>query len=579
MSLLELMGAFAQPASRPAAAQALAAQLRCHEIIVFIRDPELDIMLPAPGFPQTLPGGRVWRDFVSACLETQQYTGELPFPNRVTVHPAVGVTGTDGSVLVLLGEPASPSQVEEVRLLLPLLGGVFRGEHMTRIAEGHASVARQTAERERTLALSLDTARHDLQTALSEMHAAQERLSFLAEASAAFSTSLDITAILASVTRLVVPRFAAFCLVVIADEDHEMHQYALAHTEAQQPHQIRHLIEHRTLDRIMFDDLYGNIQGHHATLRSEFPPAMLRFVAQDEEHAASLRDLRLGAAVVAPLSARGKVLGSLWIGATGRRTFDERDREFVEDLARRAALAIDNGRLYEAARASIRTRDAFLSLASHELKTPVTSLVAYSELLLRRAAREQTIGERDQRALQVMYQQAERLARLIDTLLDVSRIESGYVDLDLRPVDLGQLVQRVVDNNAMILEHHAFDIERPEEPVLINGDVLRLEQVVQNLVQNAVKYSPGGGSISIVVERRAEHGTITVTDHGIGIAKEALPHLFQRFYRAEGVVKTMISGMGLGLFIVHDIVTRHGGSVEVSSSEGVGSTFVVYLPI
>ena len=130
-----------------------------------------------------------------------------------------------------------------------------------------------------------------------------------------------------------------------------------------------------------------------------------------------------------------------------------------------------------------------------------------------------------------------------------------------------------------VLEHHTIELICPNEPVRIDGDALRLEQVIQNLVQNAAKYSPDGGSISLIVERQVEHGTITVTDHGIGIPEQARPHVFQRFYRAEGVASTKISGMGIGLFVVHEIVTRHGGWVEVTSSEGVGSTFVVFLPL
>jgi signal transduction histidine kinase len=142
-----------------------------------------------------------------------------------------------------------------------------------------------------------------------------------------------------------------------------------------------------------------------------------------------------------------------------------------------------------------------------------------------------------------------------------------------------ELVGRVVDEVRPDLDRHTLVYEHGVDRMLVNGDPLRLEQVILNLVNNAVKYSPAGGVVTVRVERQAEAVLLSVCDEGLGIPAEALPQLFQRFYRADNVAAHHISGMGIGLYVVREIVTKHGGSVDVISSEGVGSTFTVRLPL
>jgi signal transduction histidine kinase len=197
----------------------------------------------------------------------------------------------------------------------------------------------------------------------------------------------------------------------------------------------------------------------------------------------------------------------------------------------------------------------------------------------RRAARENIVSERDQRGLKVIASQADRLSRLINSLLDVSSIQSGHFNLDCRPIDLCEIIEEFADDIGTLLDGHELEIKIPDVPVFINGDALRLEMVFQNLIQNAVKYSPNGGIISLTVTPRTADVAISVSDQGIGIPESAMPRLFQRFFRATSVAETSISGMGIGLFVVHEIISRHGGQVEVSSEEGIGSTFVIYLPL
>ncbi len=227
-------------------------------------------------------------------------------------------------------------------------------------------------------------------------------------------------------------------------------------------------------------------------------------------------------------------------------------------------------------RAIDRQKDEFLSLASHELKTPLTSIKGYTQLLLPRAGQNGT-PEREQRALRTIASQVDRMARLVGELLDLSRVDSGQLQIQIAPVDLTALVKRVIDQVELATTRHQF-LVRAAGPVVVKGDADRLEQVFTNLIENAIKYSPGGGQVEIVVEKHPAEAHLLVRDSGIGIPQAQLPHLFTRFYRAQNVGST-ISGLGLGLYISHELVRRHGGDLTVESCEGGGSTFQVILPV
>jgi PAS domain S-box-containing protein len=229
-------------------------------------------------------------------------------------------------------------------------------------------------------------------------------------------------------------------------------------------------------------------------------------------------------------------------------------------------------------RDAVAARDQFFSIAAHELRTPLTSLLGNAELLQRRLTREGGLSERDQRALRVIVEQGRRLNQLISALLDLSRLEMGQFALELLPVDLGELARRIVEETLPSLDQHQVTLNVGDEPLPVRADALRLEQVLQNLLQNAVKYSPDGGPITVTLERRDGRALVSVADHGIGIAAAAQGGLFQRFYRAVGE-HSHISGLGVGLYVVREIVERHGGQVWVESVEGAGSTFSFALPL
>lgn len=287
-----------------------------------------------------------------------------------------------------------------------------------------------------------------------------------------------------------------------------------------------------------------------------------------------------------PLLIEGRVSGVLGLSFSEARTFNTAERAFLLTLASQCAQALDRARLYEAehqararAEAAVRLRDQFLSIAAHELKTPLTSLLGYAQLFQRRSLRANTLGEADQRALGMIVAQAVRLNRMVAALLDIARIDGGQLSINRAPLDLCELARRVVEEAREQAEEHPLEITCAPEHLLIDGDDLRLEQVLQNLIQNAIKYSPPDAPVAVRIERQGAYAAITVVDHGIGIPQAALAQLFQRFYRAPNVDERQISGMGIGLFVVKEIVMLHGGTVAVESVEGQGSTFTIRLPL
>ena len=179
----------------------------------------------------------------------------------------------------------------------------------------------------------------------------------------------------------------------------------------------------------------------------------------------------------------------------------------------------------------------------------------------------------------MIIEQSRRLNRMIVALLDISRIQSGQLSIEQAPVDLGRLVRRVIAEVRPSLAQHVIEEYIGGPHLQIMGDELRLEQVLQNLLQNAIKYSPAGGIITVRLAQHNDMARVSISDEGIGVPADAMPRLFQRFYRADNADPRHISGMGVGLYVVREILQLHGGHVEVESVEGSGSTFTVVLPL
>lgn len=248
----------------------------------------------------------------------------------------------------------------------------------------------------------------------------------------------------------------------------------------------------------------------------------------------------------------------------------------VEDITERKQVEQERARLFREAQEAVRVREDFLTIASHELKTPLTPLSLRLASLERRLERGEPV---DPASLRHARQHLLRLTALINDLLDVSRIEAGGLALHPQPTRLDLLAEHVIHVTEGLHDGgHRILFHAPASPLQVMGDPYRLEQVIANLLENALKYSPDGGTIHVSLEPRGDTALLSVSDPGIGIPTDQQQHLFERYFRARNVSPRSYGGLGLGLYICHDIVSRHGGRIWVESEVGRGSTFYVALP-
>jgi signal transduction histidine kinase len=314
---------------------------------------------------------------------------------------------------------------------------------------------------------------------------------------------------------------------------------------------------------------------------SEVTDEMLVRAARSEEHLADLRALHLSSIMAVPLKVRDRTIGQIGFVATeSGRQYGPEDLALAEDLARRAATAVDNARLYHEAQRALHLRDEFLSIASHELKTPLTALQLHVQVLERAltTSRDGTPDRgRMERFLEGARRQMQRLAKLINDLLDVSRISSGKYELQREDVDLSAVVQEVADRFSAEAEAAGSRLT-----LHLNGSVhawvdgVQIDQVITNLLSNAIKYGRGK-PIAVRLESDDSVARLAVEDNGMGIAPEHLPLVFDRFERVT--LSHNYGGLGLGLYIARQIVEAHGGSITVESMIDHGTTFRVALPL
>ncbi|WP_437293395.1 AAA family ATPase [Sorangium sp. So ce426] len=301
----------------------------------------------------------------------------------------------------------------------------------------------------------------------------------------------------------------------------------------------------------------------------------------DVRAAPLLEPLGVHSLLRAPLLARDRCFGVMTLLATApRRRYGPADLWLAQELASRAALALDNSRLFAEAQEAIERRNEFLLVASHELKTPLTSLKMQAHLLARllpRFQRAEVAPERIDAAIQVLSRQIARLAHLVNELLDVTRLNAGRLTLARAPLDLAALTREVVERMHQQLDDACCRTQLElEGPVVGNWDASRMEQVLINLLSNAIKYG-AGAPIHVVVRGDGDRALLAVRDHGIGITETDQARIFERFERA--VSARSFGGLGLGLYIVRWIVTSHGGTIRVESEPGAGAAFIVELPL
>lgn len=555
------------PGPRRDSARALAARLGAEDLIVFVQDPELDVLLPAPGFPQTLSCGRAWRAFLDERTGPGQSTAELCFPDPATRKAARGITAEDGSVLVLLGGRPSPADVAEVSALLPYLAVVLRTELAALGAASRATLAQQAAQRTEALARELEASRRELQAVVASLHQAQAETGLIHRLTAAVNRAETLE-------QVVEPALAAIqgalrverSAVLLVDADGTMRFEAW---------------------RGLSETYRRAVEGHSPWLPGERAPSSV--LVGDVETDAALADFLpvfrsegIRALGFIPLLYGDRLLGKFMFYSEEPRNLSDHEVRLAQTIADHVARAVGRTRdarerdqLIAELNRTVRLGEMFVGILGHDLRNPLNSIVMATHLLMSSGM------EKGSKTASRILSNADRMARMIDQLLDVTRIRLGQgLPLEPRPVDLAEVCRSVVEELELANPSREIRLETSGNTVG-TWDADRLGQMISNLVSNALQHGVADTPIDVRIDGTTAPDTarLEVLNRGV-IPQEILPVLFEPF-RATGESRTQrgSSGLGLGLYIAQQIAMAHGGLIEVQSSETeAGTRSVVEIP-
>lgn len=404
----------------------------------------------------------------------------------------------------------------------------------------------------------------------------ENNLSFLAEASRILSSSLDYQQTLNTIASLAVPEIGDWCAVDLL-EDGGVKQVAVAHKE---PKKIKWAKKLRVVNPVSLNDPTGIakvIRTGKPEIYPNIPDEMLVAVAKSKEQLALLRKIGFTSVIIVPILSKDRPIGTISLITTEtNRNYNEADLLMAKELATRASVAIENAGLYKRSQEAISIRDEFISVASHELKTPVTSVKMFTQVLKKHS--EQIGDTKAVSHLNKMDKQINKLTELIYDLLNVSKIQAGKMEFKKQEFNFDEAVKETVDVLQQSSEKHKLIIKGHTGKTVL-GDEERIGQVINNLISNAIKYSPRADKVTIKLSSNNRKVQVDVTDYGIGMVKTHLSKIFERFYRVYDNTDKTFPGLGIGLYICSEIIKRHEGKFWVKSNLGKGSTFSFSLPI
>jgi PAS domain S-box-containing protein len=392
----------------------------------------------------------------------------------------------------------------------------------------------------------------------------EDALRFLAEAGTLFAGSFEYSETFESLVSLAVPRMSDWCSVDLVEEDGSIRRLAVARTEP-------------ALERL--DAPLGSVAAWVADTGQHLWFSSPEDTAGSDTALSGLMVPEVRSLISLPLRPRSRTIGVLTFASMQPgRHYNLDDLELVQGLAHSAALALENSRLFQRVVEEDRRKDEFLAMMAHELRNPLAPIVNMVEMLRLRG----DDPDARHRATEMVSRQARHMARLLDDLLDVSRITYGKIGLRKERVELCDVVRRALDGVRPLLEarEHRAMLSLPPESLWLEADPARLEQVLANLLNNAAKFTPPGGRIAVEVVVQEREAVVRVRDNGPGIPPELQSRIFDPFVQEDRSLDRPYGGLGIGLTLVRTLVSLHGGSVEAhSEGPGLGSEFVIRLPL
>ncbi|HWJ23241.1 MAG TPA: CHASE3 domain-containing protein [Gemmatimonadaceae bacterium] len=484
-----------------------------------------------------------------------------------------------------------------------MYAAALQAETAVRLAEQNEQLQEQAAELEhqveeaQTLGEELEQTNEELHARTVEAESANDRLAFLADASARLGASLDYAQTLRAVAEAAVPRLADWCAVDIVSDPTssawppQLERLAIVHSDPAKIAFVAEVQQRYPQDWSARTGLPRVLRDGAAEFYPSISDEMLVAAARDEEHLHLLRELQFSSLIIVPLVARGRTLGAISLCmAESRRRYTNADLALAHDLARRAAVAVDNARLFaEAERARTEAEDAnhaksqFLATMSHELRTPLNAIAGYVELLDMGLRGPVTDAQR--KDLARIRSSQQHLLGIITDILTFARIDAGKVELTVAEVAFGPVLEEVWSMIEPQARARSIRLERSPDGdgLVVCVDRDRLAQILTNLLANAVKFTPPGGRVGVAWAARGDDTSrprleVRVSDTGIGIPADKREAIFEPFTQLDRGLTRSAEGTGLGLAISRDLARRMGGDLTVESTPGEGSTFTLTLP-
>lgn len=419
---------------------------------------------------------------------------------------------------------------------------------------------------------------------ITHLKRSEKLLRFLNHAGEELYASHDTKEALDKIIKLIVPHFADWVVINELRSDGFAYLLKMAHAD---PQKVKWAEKYRETHPVDLNEKHGSLgwalRTGESVLYSHIDDAIIAEGSMDDEQREILRQLSIQSVMIVPMLIKGRVTGVIsFISCNPQNKYNETDFNFAKDFTNRIALTLENTRLYEEVKKDIEERieidkkkDEFISIASHELKTPVTSLKAYTQIL--QSTFDEDKNEKASAMLSKMDKQIDKLTGLIVDLLDVTKIDKGEMVFDIEKFDINDLVTEIAEEMQRTTQKHKIKLEL-KDCKKIRGDRNRIGQVIVNFISNAIKYSPGKEKIIVSSKCEDQQVIISVKDFGIGIPKSEHDHIFKRFFRVSGKNNYTFPGLGLGLYISSEIIKRHKGEISFESKEGKGSTFRFQIP-